>query len=112
MVDTRRACQAKLAHVTLWRNRTAAYGPDMPPPLKASREVFTSSEQILRRLRAARRPAVLIPLQVSAYELEPDPFPLETPPVRTESADLPTPPIAVIEAVKLRADEIIPDDDY
>lgn len=85
------------------------------------REIYAGSEQILRRLRAAKRPEILVPLEIPSEEMdiEPDTIDLHAAllPIMEEIPidDLPALPLdhtpAAQRPARLAAIEIIPDDE-
>jgi hypothetical protein len=81
-------------------------------------ETFVGSENIMRRLRAAKRPEILVPLEVPAEEMdiEPETIDTEAPPIPLLDRpidDLPALPLiqpsAPFRPAHLSADEIVPD---
>lgn len=82
-------------------------------------EVFAGSDHIVRRLRAAKRPEILMPMELRPEELDIEPEMLEPgfadAPDDTPIDDLPALPLDDREPVMMRpvllsAHEILPDD--
>lgn len=83
-------------------------------------EVFAGSDHIVRRLRAAKRPEILMPLEIPPEEMDIEPVMLEPgyadAPDDRPIDDLPALPLAqqplvTMKPVLLSAHEILPDDE-
>jgi hypothetical protein len=97
------------------------------PRLPINRAVYIGSEALLRRLRAAKRPDIIVPLEIPPEEMDIEPTTadhsaLPPPQVVAELSglpmahldDLPVQPRAsapmTITPARLSADEIVPDE--
>lgn len=90
------------------------------PSRQPNLEVFAGSDHIVRRLRAAKRPEILMPLEIPTDELEIEPEMVEPGTEQTFDEvpidDLPSlplddrPPPQPLRPAQLAAHEILPDE--